>query len=177
MAHSRPKHAGDPGELNLVPIMNLVVCLIPVVLFGASLVKVGVVNVNAPLFGPLPTTGEAEPLDLTLAIGQDGFRLSARGADLGEEALILRRGEAYDYPALYNRLVALKDRFPTDSTLRLTAEPQVPYSVLVAVMDAARVRLEQDRYDDPTAFSAARPRYDGGGPALLWPDVAFAVSR
>ena len=52
MPRSKKKGIDDKLEdLNLVPIMNLVVCLIPMVLLGTALVKIGVLNVNAPNFG------------------------------------------------------------------------------------------------------------------------------
>ena len=52
MAKRKKKGAEEKiDDLNLVPIMNLVVCLIPIVLFGMSLVKIGVINVTLPKLG------------------------------------------------------------------------------------------------------------------------------
>ena len=51
MARGRKKKSVDTKieDLNLVPIMNMMVVLIPVVLVGTSLVKIGVVDVSSKL--------------------------------------------------------------------------------------------------------------------------------
>lgn len=83
MARSRKKKGINDKleDLNLVPIMNLVVCLIPMVLLGTALVKVGVINVNAPNFGMGKSSEEKEdekkPLNLTLLIGEKGLMIKA----------------------------------------------------------------------------------------------------
>ncbi|MCA9543550.1 MAG: biopolymer transporter ExbD [Myxococcales bacterium] len=191
-------------DLNLVPIMNMVVCLIPMVLAGTALIKVGVVNVNAPKFGQgaaTPDETDEKPLNLTVAVGDDGFRLTATGADINqvlgidpamaaaaaqpadptqppkEGAFIPKKGEEYDYVDLYNKMVKVKSQFPQETVMNLTADARVPFKLLVNVMDALRVKLEQDTYGDLAGFKSASARIEEGAPALLWPDVVFAVAQ
>lgn len=189
-------------ELNLVPIMNLVTCLIPMVLFGASFVQIGVINVNAPKFGTGQTeqveNDDEKPLNLTVAIGDDGFYLSATGADimsvlgLAPEAadpaaaappaqqgpLIPKKGGEYDFVELYNKLVQIKDKFADETIINLTADPTVKYKYIIKAMDVMRVRLEKNSYDDLKAFQAAKPKVaENNQPELLWPDVVLAVAQ
>lgn len=188
-------------DLNLVPIMNLVVCLIPMVLLGMSLVKVGVVNVNAPKFGQgaaTPEESDKKPLNLTVAVGADGFRLQATAdlnAALGLAApaatpdaaaadptaappiMIPKKGEEYDFVELYNKMVAIKGKFPDESIVNLTAEAKIPFKHLIFVMDSLRVQLAADTYDDVDAFKNAELKYENNQPVLLWPDVVFAVAQ
>lgn len=191
----------DIEDLNLVPIMNLVVCLIPMVLLGMSLVKVGVVNVNAPKFGQgaaTPEESDKKPLNLTVAVGADGFRLQAT-ADLNAAlgtvpaapspdaaaadptaappVLIPKKGEEYDYVELYNKMKVLKDKFPDESIVNLTAEAKIPFKHLIFVMDSLRVQLANDSYSDLDAFKNAELKYENNQPVLLWPDVVFAVAQ
>jgi biopolymer transport protein ExbD len=191
----------DIEDLNLVPIMNLVVCLIPMVLLGMSLVKVGVVNVNAPKFGQgaaTPEDSDKKPLNLTVAVGADGFRLQAT-ADLNAAlgtvpaapapdaaaadptaappVLIPKKGEEYDYVELYNKMKILKDKFPDESIVNLTAEAKIPFKHLIFVMDSLRVQLAADSYNDLDAFKNADLKYENNQPVLLWPDVVFAVAQ
>lgn len=82
----RKKFTEEVEDVNLVPIMNLVLCLIPAVLFNTQLVKIGMIDVNAPQIAP-PSSKPKEqdpekPLGLTLLIDSKGFLLSAKGADL-----------------------------------------------------------------------------------------------
>lgn len=66
----------EPQELNLAPIMNLVVILIPLLLLSAVFVSVSVINVSTPkLISPAPVKApeEEQTQRLTVAIGHEGF--------------------------------------------------------------------------------------------------------
>ena len=52
---------GGDDHLNLVPLMNVVVCLIPMVLAGTALTKLGVLDIQAPAV-PLIANVRAEPV-------------------------------------------------------------------------------------------------------------------
>ena len=111
MGRSRKKGIDDNIEdLNLVPIMNLVVCLIPMVLLGTALVKVGVINVNAPNFGMGKSSEEKEddkkPLNLTLLMGEKGLMIKASiplsaiikptdGVEVSESGITIREKEPF----------------------------------------------------------------------------------
>jgi len=189
-------------ELNLVPIMNLVVCLIPIILFGTVLVKVGVVNVNAPKFGISNAQPESEdeekPLNLTLAIEEAGFRLKASGADinqlLGMEPVALapdadptaaplpgvvipKKGDTYDYVELYNKLMVIKKAKPDESIINFTADKQIAFKFIIKSMDAIRYQLEQDSYSGLQAYIDANIKLTSTKRELLWPDVVFAVAQ
>lgn len=189
-------------DLNLVPIMNLVVCLIPMVLVGMSLVKIGVINVNAPRFGmgqAEPSDDEEKPLGLTIAIAEDGFRLTATGADINTElgetpaapagdpaaaagmpqpgVFIPKNGDIYNYTELYNKLVVLKDNHPDETIVNLTADAKIAFKFVIKVMDSLRFRLEANKYEDAESFTAASPKMESNQQVLLWPDVVFAVAK
>jgi biopolymer transport protein ExbD len=111
MGRSKKKGIDDNIEdLNLVPIMNLVVCLIPMVLLGTALVKVGVINVNAPNFGMGKSSEEKEddkkPLNLTLLMGEKGLMIKASiplsaiikptdGVEVSESGITIREKEPF----------------------------------------------------------------------------------
>lgn len=201
MARKKKKAFDDKIEdLNLVPIMNLVVCLIPMVLAGAALVKIGVVNVNAPKFGmgaAEETESDEKPLNLTIAVGEDGFRLSASGADINEilglapaaaadpaapaaptqGPLIGKKGENYDYVELYNKLAVVKGRFPEETIVNLTADPQIAFKHIINVMDVIRYKLDGENFSDLDSLQLAQVALKDGQPEFLWYDVVFAVAQ
>lgn len=178
--------AVDDG-LNLVPLMNLVVCLIPMVLAGAALTRVGVVETQAPRFCSVGCDGDAAAPALTLqvAVGPDGFVLRGQGV---EEALTAQAAPgpqipkaadgAYDYPKLYGALTALKAQFPGTTGFTLSAAPGLPYHHVITVMDLAQHRLAEDAYPDRASLRGAERRVGPEGfPEPLMPAVTLAVSR
>jgi biopolymer transport protein ExbD len=203
MARKKKGVSTDVEDLNLVPIMNLVVCLIPIILYGTVMVKIGVINVNAPKFGmgkaTPPSDDEEKPLNLTLGIEETGFRLKATGADinqlLGMEpaamaapdadpsampvagVLIPKKGDDYDFVELYNKLVVIKKAKPEESIINLTADKKIHYVHIIKSMDAIRYQLEQDSYSEMDAYKEAGIRKDANTRELLWPDVVFAVAQ
>lgn len=200
MARGKKRAEEKLDDLNLVPIMNLVVCLIPIVLFGMSLVKIGVINVNAPKFGmgqAAPADDDKKPLNLTVAIAENGFRLTAGGADInqvlgvaapaaadpaaaaGQPAgvVIPKKKDKYDFVKLYLDLVKIKDAFPDETIINLTADAKIPIKYVVGVIDSMRFRLEGNSFEDMAAFAAANVKMEGNAQQLLWPDVVFAVAQ
>ena len=107
MARRKSKFTESAEDLNLVPIMNLVLVLIPAVLFQTQLVKIGMVNVSAPKIGPSSPQKQEEnpekPLGLTVALSKEkGFLLKATGADLFD---LLNIPKAGDEPSVQIPLV------------------------------------------------------------------------
>ncbi len=89
MARNR-KDIDVETDLNLAPIMNMVVILIPLLLLSVVFLKVGVINITAPKLsmGPPSDTPPPDepPLNLTVGVSDKGFRLAATGAVLPEMA-------------------------------------------------------------------------------------------
>ncbi len=80
--------AEEEQELNLAPIMNMVIILIPLLLLSVVFVKVAVINITAPKLsvGPpsdTPPEDEEKPLNLTVTVAPNGFRIAAEGGVKG----------------------------------------------------------------------------------------------
>jgi biopolymer transport protein ExbD len=144
----RVREEEHTGELNIVPYLDVVVNLVMFMLLSMTgLVSLGVLNVSAP---SLAAEGAAEkperpPLLLTVAVGRQGFHVAAAGvagdaaaasAD-GTPTVPLRDG-AYDYAALTEHLKRIKEQFPKETAVILSADPGVIYDVLIQTMDACR---------------------------------------
>ncbi len=90
MGRVKKKHIEPEHELNLAPIMNMVVILIPLLLLSIVFLKVGVINITAPKLsmGPPSDTPPPDepPLNLTVAVNAKGFQIGATGAILPEMA-------------------------------------------------------------------------------------------
>ncbi len=140
------------GELNIVPYLDVVVNLVMFMLLSMTgLITLGVLNVSAPKIGG-ETAGaggqpEKPPLLLTVAIGRQGFFVAGAGGVLGKDAekpdasrpptIPLRDGK-YDYASLSEQMKKIKEQFPNETAVILSADPDVVYDVLIQTMDACR---------------------------------------
>ena len=143
----RIRHEEETGELNIVPYLDIVVNLVMFMLLSMTgLVSLGVVNVSAPKAGAAAGAASDQPkLLLTVGISKRGFFVG--GADPGAAppadvaaappTVPLRAGK-YDFAALTGEMAKVKDRYPAETNVILTAEPDVPYEVLIQTMDACR---------------------------------------
>jgi biopolymer transport protein ExbD len=165
-----PHDEEHAGELNLVPYLDIVTNLVVFMLLSMTgLLAFGVVNVSAPRIGAeAQPAGEGQPrLLLTVAISRQGFHVAGSGGVLGGAAdqgavdraqpptVPLRADGRYDYAALTERMARIKDRYPTETNLVLSADEDIPYDVLIQTMDACR----EQRLQRPDGSSERRPLF------------------
>ncbi|KAA0231321.1 biopolymer transporter ExbD [candidate division KSB1 bacterium] len=172
---SKRRHIKEEStELNLTPIMNLMVVMIPLLLSSAQFIKIGIIELNLPpaagatagmASGSAPKEAQRK-LDLTVSITDQGFYISSAAAMLtgatatGPTIPIQTNGE-YDFQALSQKLHEIKQNigngFSDSESIIIQAENKIRYQVLVSTMDAARmIRLE-------------------GGPMILFPQVSLSA--
>ncbi|HEU4381921.1 MAG TPA: biopolymer transporter ExbD [Anaeromyxobacteraceae bacterium] len=149
----RPYVEEHAGELNIVPYLDIVSNLVIFMLLSMTgLFTLGVVNVSAPRMGAeAQAQAQDQPkLLLTVAISKRGFYIAGAGGVLGGAAdqaavdatqpptLPLGPDGKYDYAGLTERMKLVKDRYPNETNLILSADAEVPYEVLIQTMDACR---------------------------------------
>ena len=143
------------GELNIVPYLDIVTNLVMFMLLSMTgLITLGVVNVSAPRISA-ETQAQAQQPDqprllLTVAISKKGFYIAGAGGVLGGPAdqptvdatqpptVPLTAEGKYDFAALTEKMKLVKDRYPNETNLILSADADVTYEVLVQTMDACR---------------------------------------
>lgn len=172
----------DAGDLNLLPIMNLICLLIPFLLLAAQFVKVGVIMVETPHVTRAP--GKKTPkktLDLTLVLTNEGYYLkSSQGSECpagvaADRKLCFKREDGKLTPKVLKslqlhlwKLYASKYKsfgfpHPDDRhAITVTPEPNVPYDDLVKTLDTIR-EVPRNPTDPP--LQMALP---SGGCALVY---------
>jgi biopolymer transport protein ExbD len=145
----------DNTELNLTPIMNLMVVMIPILLSSTQFVKIGILELNLPPSVGAATAGGAtalpketqRTLDLTVSITDRGFYISSAlavlpGDDSAKPTIPKNADGAYDFEALSKKLYEVKQKareyFPDTDAIVIQAEKNITYQILVSTMDAAR---------------------------------------
>lgn len=122
-------------ELNITAFMNLMVILTPFLLVTAVFSRVAILELGLPTPGS-GDAGAEEALRLEITVRTDRFEIANRG---GAPLLISRSGDDYNYRLLGEMLKTVKAQHPQHRDATILLEPDVPYEVLVQVMDTVRV--------------------------------------
>ena len=143
------------GELNIVPYLDIVSNLVIFMLLSMTgLLALGVVNVSSPRIGADPAAQAQAPdqprLLLTVAVSKKGFYVAGAGGVLGGPAdqpavdatqpptVPLTPDGKHDFAALTEKMKLIKERYPNETNLILSADADIPYEVLIQTMDACR---------------------------------------
>jgi len=161
-------------DLDIRPVMNLMVVLIPLLLQGAEWVKLGAIEINAP---PTKSVGdnpgeqqdkkeEEKKIGLKLAITSAGITIANAQALLpsesGEGPTVPVLGDgSYDYEVLKNKLIEIKKLisgkgYRDENRAVITAANDVEYQNLVNEIDNIQT------YDDEGTEKALFPEINFG---------------
>jgi biopolymer transport protein ExbD len=149
-------------ELDIKPVMNLMVVLIPLLLAGVEMVKLSIIEIDLPPSKAAGSGGASEEnpdkekekrLGLKIAIVREGISLATAGAvmsgESGEGPTVPRSAnEDYNYDLLKEKLIELKklikDKGYVDKdTAIITAGADIEYQVIVTIMDVI-LKYEDD---------------------------------
>jgi len=157
----------EDENVNLVPIMNLFVVLIPFLLMSAAFFHISVINASVPALQKEKTDLAKSDVAITMMVRMlpDSFTITASSDVLSRVELdklraeIPRTGERNGLKDFSDHLLACKQRYPKSDTLLLVPEASVEYQEVIYVMDSGRwVEMDQE---------GAKVRYD------LFPNVVI----
>jgi biopolymer transport protein TolR len=136
-----------PGELNIVPFLDVVVNLMLFLLAtSAATMALAQVEVEPPA-SCQRCPGVRRGLDLSVTLASSGISVAGRGGRLapgceeltsGPGVTIAARPEGYDFSALRACAARVHAAYPEEDSVILTADPHVPYADVIAAMDALR---------------------------------------
>ncbi len=155
----------EEQDLNLAPIMNMVIILIPLLLLSVVFLKVGVINVTTPTLTPAKTSqhdpDEELPQKITVAISDRGFTVATRDGVVpgcGDVTVCVRddvadlAGEFESAASLLSSGAHVKGQAAMDQAMEAYDWPGL-YSVL------ARVKSENPGEDTIYVTADARVPY------------------
>jgi biopolymer transport protein TolR len=157
----RSKSGSKPVDLNLIPYLDIVINIIMFMLLTSTgLLQIGMINVNAPRIADSMETGGGQPetpppekqINLTVGITYQGLFIAGVGGVIGDSSST--EGGAPKGPTI--PLVtsdqacqdALVRKVPPPASCYDFAQPDVPYEVLVKVMDSSRQDGERSLFFD-----------------------------
>lgn len=159
----RAKHK-EVQELEITAFMNLMVVLTPFLLITAVFSRLAVLDLNLPTSQSQATADEQPQFQLEITVRDDGIEVGDR--NVGTLSRIEKIGQDYPLDDLSAYLAKIKAQFPDKADATVLLEPDVPYQVLVAVMD--RVRTAESRgADDKLVKSELFPEISIGDAPVL----------
>ncbi len=134
--HWRKHHRREAVELNITAFMNLMVILVPFLLITAVFSQVAILDLNLPSSMDQAST-EPETMQLEVIVRADRIEVGERSAGVLTDLPITESG--HDLVALGEFLKRVKGKFPDKLDATILLESDVPYDVLVQVIDVVRV--------------------------------------
>jgi biopolymer transport protein TolR len=166
---SQPKeHSPDEagGELNIVPFLDIITNVLMFVLATISVTFTATIDTYPPRAGSGARAPTTPTLGLTVLVVPDGFSLKARGGnvapgcnDTGPGVAIPKREGDYDYNALKACAAKLKGaapEFKDEMGVTISANPPIPYQVVISTMDAVRKNESGEELFPEVTFGVAR---------------------
>jgi len=142
---SSNRHRHEAVELNITAFMNLMVILVPFLLITAVFSQVAILELNLPSssdqLGPEPETTQLEVI-----VRRDRLEVGERSTGLLTGLPMTANG--HDFDGLNDYLKRVKAKFPDKIDASILLEADVPYEVLVRVMDAVRVYEAKGQNDN-----------------------------
>ena len=123
-------------DLNLVPFIDLLTCLICFLLMAAVWIQIGKISVSQSGQGAPTeqTPEERERLNLVVAVTPQGFLITGNGQTL-EGGDILKKDNQYDFERLGTKLKEIHGLFPDKSDIVVMSEDSINYQDLINTMD------------------------------------------
>ena len=128
-------------DLDVTPLMNIMMVLIPFLITMAVFTQIAVVDFSLPpaqaqasAAGPA-VADSSKALDISVVITNDGFRIVGTGKKLD---IIPRARGQYQFDQLRMLLKAIKFEYPSQQSVVLVIDSEVLYDDVIKFMDVCR---------------------------------------
>lgn len=153
----RSRTEEDP-DINMIPIMNMFMVLIPFLLMSASFFHIKAINTSIPVHADTASkevdSRKEQKITVVLEIKSDEIRISAlsdtpNDLQLSSIETVVPRfvGGEISVAAIADHLKSLKERYPASDTMILIPDDEVSYHEIIRTMDCAR------RYESVELFT------------------------
>jgi biopolymer transport protein ExbD len=132
------RHNRKPSELMLVPMIDIFTVLVTFLLMTAVFSRTVILELKLPT----QSTEFVEPppgLELEILLRKDMLQVADRATGPLQTLLNADNGGQYNIAGLSDYLQRVKVKYPEKTDATLLLEPEIPYDLLVQVMDAVRI--------------------------------------
>ncbi len=131
--HARTFRNLVENDLEIMPLMNLFVAMIPMLLISAVFLNVTVIDMKAPSDAAAASSNKPR-LNLAVTIKDNHFVIEGRGL---QKRVIARANDDAD-EQLGNALTQVASQHPDNVDIMIISQPNTNYGDIVAVMDISR---------------------------------------
>ena len=144
LAAPKEEAVEEGKEINVVPFLDIITNVLMFVLATVAVTFTATIDV-APGHKGI-READTKNLDLSVIVVDGGFSLKAKGGNVatgcegaGTGLAIPKRNGVYDYTSLKDcaaKLKASDPSFKSEEAVTVSANPQIPYDVVIATFDA-----------------------------------------
>jgi len=142
------RHNDATAELNITAFMNLMVILVPFLLITAVFSRLAILELNLPGSSTEPVEPQDQVFQLEVIVRADKIEVGDRNQGL--LGIYPNSEDGYDFDAVGDKLVELKERYPSKTDASILLEQEIAYDTVVQIMDTVRisVSIEVDEDDE-----------------------------
>jgi biopolymer transport protein ExbD len=124
------------AEIEILPLMNLFIVLVPMLLLSAVFVQISVIEAGGPAPADAAPADAGDALDVAVRISTDEYVVDARGMD--PIRIRRHRNGGVAEKDLGGALQSIRASHPENVDVRVVSEPTTRYEEIIAVMDISR---------------------------------------
>jgi biopolymer transport protein TolR len=157
------------GELNIIPFLDITINLIMFLLIMVSTIAFfAQVEARLPEYGRggVGSRAPTEPkLNLNLTVVERGVIVTGSGGKLapgctntstGNVITVPNKGAEYDWAALTECVARVKQEFPGENQVTVSADPLIHFEHVLATMDAVRNQGDDELFPDVLLSAGVR---------------------
>ncbi len=170
-----PSAPVEPDKEKEEPL-NLTVAISP---NGFQIAATGAVlpaKAGCPPQGPTICLAD-QTVDVSAKIAEARRVIEAGGEGTEQQGDVLLNEvlNSYNFRELYNELSRIKKQYADETIITLSADAEMPFTVLVRVMDIVRFQLEKDSFDTNDEFYGSAPKTENNKYAILFGDPVLSI--
>jgi biopolymer transport protein ExbD len=159
-------------ELNLAPMLDIIVSIVPMLLLSVAFVHVTVIDTPVPqaVEKAMAVNNEKNQVQISLAVSKKtGFRFTITEKGQTRETVVALKDEKLDLDALHKQTMNIKRSHPDIFRLELNPEENIPLEEIVSVMDRVRMLAKDEAKVTFKDVETGKPVETN----LLFPDIVF----
>lgn len=172
MRYARSRSSDSTFDLNLAPILDIIVSIVPLLLLSIAFVQVKMIDTSVPQVVAEAAKKANEKSETTIALKVTklkGFIFEVTKDGKTTPVNVPNKGDGWDLPALNAVAFGIKEKNPQVFRVDMNPDKDVSLNELVIVMDGLRRSPEGKKtsFVDPTSGQKFETEQ-------MFPDVLFA---